>query len=189
MAEECCHFPSEALEKSSIDDPFSIRSSDEVVYYLKDSPGMNWFSVDVQGLFCSVPQDNVLLSLKQNSDVYGYVRFENEVGLSSTNVLYLHSLYICHQGSVFSQQDGVPIGSCIAPVLCNLYLARSDRELQDSLKVFQGYKCFRYVDDFLVCIPSSSNVHDVCIGILGIFKAAHCGLQFTNFLSMTACNF
>lgn len=62
-----------------------------------------------------------------------------------------------------------------------------DRELQNSLKVFQVYKCFHYVDDFLVCIPFSGNIHDVSIGILEMFKAAHCGLQFTYKLPVNDC--
>lgn len=38
-----------------------------------------------------------------------------------------------------------------------------------------------------MCIPSSSNVHDAFIGILEMFKAVHCGLQFTYELPVNAC--
>lgn len=54
-----------------------------------------------------------------------------------------------------------------------------DRLLEKSLKGYHALKCFRYVDDFLLCLPSSSNTDCVAGYILDLFRAAHNGPEFT----------
>lgn len=53
---------------------------------------------------------------------------------------------------MFIQKNGVCIGSCIAPVLSDIYLAFYNRVLLTKLEGFKVAKVFRFVDDYLVLL-------------------------------------
>lgn len=85
----------------------------------------------------------------------GEVKLSNEVGISADSFLeqlsfYLEAALINFDWDPYQEKDGVTIGSCIAPILSDLFLARCDRRINDLLKYEKDLKIFRYVDDFVV---------------------------------------
>ncbi|CAN7984275.1 unnamed protein product, partial [Ixodes pacificus] len=92
---------------------------------------------------------------------------------------YLGSLNIKFEENVYTQKEGICIGSCIAPALCDLYMAKGNRELQGFFQENGVSKCFRYVDDFLVCFPIHKLTDKVRSKIMEKFREAHKGLEFT----------
>ena len=58
----------------------------------------------------------------------------------------------------FVQKKAVGTGSCVAPALSDLLVARYDRHLEASLQSSNVSKVFRYVDDYLVILRSSTVV-------------------------------
>ncbi|CAN7999537.1 unnamed protein product, partial [Ixodes pacificus] len=92
---------------------------------------------------------------------------------------YLSSLHVRYEGSVYTQKEGICIGSCIAPALCDLYLARGNRELVPFFQEIGVTRCFRYVDDFLVCFPMNKMTEPVCEKVKQEFQKVHSGLEFT----------
>ncbi|XP_072142238.1 uncharacterized protein [Dermacentor andersoni] len=119
-------------------------------------------------------------------EMNGQVSFQNTAGISVVNFMallefYLCSTAVCFQGHFYVQRKGICIGSCVAPVLCNIFLAGIDRALS---KVFDGgnvLKVYRYVDDFLILLTERSPLtysHTVQ-GILTDFKQQGKGLDFT----------
>ena len=85
--------------------------------------------------------------------------------------LYMTSTFVEWDGQVFLQKAGVCIGSCIAPVLSDLYLASLDKKLNEELSGFSVAKIFRFVDDFLVIINSNvEHVHNEVAKIIKTFE-------------------
>lgn len=67
------------------------------------------------------------------------VQFQNSTGMSVTNFMvtmlqfYLNSTFILYEGKHYLQRNGICIGSCVAPILCNIFLSRLDRTFNDAL--------------------------------------------------------
>lgn len=80
------------------------------------------------------------------------------------------------------QKTGVCTGSCLAPLLSDLLLAR---KLKGELSATNATKVFRYVDDFLVLYERPGGVQDVD-HICGIFESTLCGLVLTRELPINA---
>lgn len=53
------------------------------------------------------------------------------------------------------RKSGICIGSCVAPILCDIFLSYFDRDLQTALSSLV-INVFRYVDDYLVLVHSPS---------------------------------
>lgn len=60
--------------------------------------------------------------------------------------MYLKSLFAVPEEEMYIKNQGVSIGSAVAPVLRILYLAKLDRDIQERMTVLA---IFRYVDDYL----------------------------------------
>nr|XP_054933026.1 uncharacterized protein LOC126542008 [Dermacentor andersoni] len=170
-----------------IDDPFMVKNSFDVIAFLRESQSIGClFSIDVVDLFYSIPQKELLAAVLSCIEMNGQVSFQNTAGISVVNFMallefYLCSTAVCFQGHFYVQRKGICIGSCVAPVLCNIFLAGIDRALS---KVFDGgnvLKVYRYVDDFLILLTERSPLtysHTVQ-GILTDFKQQGKGLDFT----------
>lgn len=93
---------------------------------------------------------------------------------------YLQSTFVEYEGSLYVQQKGVCIGSCLAPILSDLVLARCDRLLQAALQGSPVVKVFRFVDDFLIVFKAAA--HHTCKlvdDVLGTFSTHLIGFELT----------
>lgn len=111
--------------------------------------------MDVKDLYYSLLQGPICETVSDSIDKYRAVRFQNSCGTNVTSFLellqfYLRSPFVKYAGDLYIQKEGVCIGSCLAPILSDLLLARVDRQLQEALSVQGILKTFRFVDDFLV---------------------------------------
>lgn len=72
------------------------------------------------------------------------------------------------------------IGSCVAPILCNILLAKFYSMLQGSLQDSRVVRIFRYVDDFLVILnlTETDRLTVVVDQILNIFSTCSKNLVF-----------
>ncbi|CAN7996104.1 unnamed protein product [Ixodes hexagonus] len=87
---------------------------------------------------------------------------------------------------MFVQKRGICIGSRVAPVLCDMFLAFCDRAIADKMEHKEQVKIFRYVDDFLVLTSKPVDLSDEMIsGMLKLFTRCAFGLSFTH---ETACS-
>lgn len=120
--------PSSFLQKMlatlNVNDPFSVSNSEEVVQYVSGLKEGKYtgFSVDIQYLYYSLPQDGILQSVRacieEDNDE---VSFRNKCGMSvdaflEVLSLYLGSTYVLFKNKVYMQKEGVCIGSKVAPV-------------------------------------------------------------------------
>ncbi|KAH7955906.1 hypothetical protein HPB52_004977 [Rhipicephalus sanguineus] len=141
-------------------------------------------STDIKDLFYNVPQQEVLLEVEECIDRYGSSRFMVKCGMAPGAFLtllsrYLSSLFVQFNGQILNQKEGVSIGSAIAPVLCDLYLAKGNRKIKPILEDAGVTRCFRYVDDYLVCIPVDTCTDTVIHNVCSAFQSAHNGLDVT----------
>lgn len=164
-------FLQKCLNRLCLNDPYATKNSMEVARFFegKVSHGLT-FSVDVQDLFYSVSHvelfECVMDCILENSAI----GFQNSTGLSVDNFMSLLEFYLKHtfigfDKGLYLQRKGICIGSCVAPVLCNIFLAYIDRDLLEVFRSDGVLKIFRYVDDFLVVLDkqtsTNSNVHNV----------------------------
>lgn len=84
-------------------------------------------------------------------DSHSYVAFQNVTGLSVSIFLlvsfYLKSTFATWNEKLFIRKNGVCIGSCIAPLSSDIYLAFYDKVLFTNLEDLKVAKMFRFVVD------------------------------------------
>lgn len=69
---------------------------------------------------------------------------------SSCFLFYLQSSCVSFEENLYIQRHGVWIGSCLAPILGDLLLARYDQQVNEGLGDTYVLKVFLFVDDFLI---------------------------------------
>ncbi|XP_075750346.1 uncharacterized protein LOC142817169 [Rhipicephalus microplus] len=148
----------------SIDDPFLAKSSDDVISVLKDNKfyGYQACSIDIKDLYYSLPHSELLACIRGCIDSFGVVNYQNAVGISVEGFMellqyYLRSTFAEWDDHIYLQRQGVCIGSCLAPILSDLFLASRDRAIQNCLGSTSVKRVFRYVDDFLVLFQAGTS--------------------------------
>lgn len=153
-----------ALNCLTVADPFLTRKSDDVIDFLRDNQSIGYmFSVDVEDLFYSIPHAELFESVTSCIDASGVIPFQNSIGMTVDNFLtlleaYLNSTFISFDKRLYVQKKGICIGSCLAPILCNIFLAQIDQALERVFSPLLVLKVFRYVDDFLIVFSEQSSV-------------------------------
>ncbi|CAN8022615.1 unnamed protein product [Ixodes persulcatus] len=178
-------FIQKQLAPLDVGDPFRVANSEVVCDFLIDNEAKKWsaFSVDVEDLFYSLPQDQLLASVRDCIETNGKLGFRNSSGLAMDDVLemlqfYLNSMVVGWNNSFFLQKQGVCIGSCVAPILSDIYLSGIDRAVACALGASTVKRVFRYVDDFLVLYEGAEEDDAWCL-VLDAFEKCGGGLRFT----------
>lgn len=178
-------FLQEKLKSLVYNDPFRTKNADDVVHFLSKNTDVGYgFSVDIEDLFYSVPQHELMSSVQACIEAYGAVPFQNFAGVSLSNFLsllefYLKVTFIVFNDQPYLQRNGICIGSCLAPLLVDIFLANVDCSLSIGFSARKIVKVFRYVDDFLVLLSIDSSYQDSVTKILGDFSREGRGLVFT----------
>lgn len=178
----------ERLKLLVIDDPYLIHSSYDVISFFDQNSDLDLraFSIDIKDLYYSLPQPHLLRCIEDCIDTYGITAFQNAAGLSQSKFLnlldiYLKSTFATWDGHTYLQKRGVCIGSCIAPILSDLYLAHLDRNLNQTLDGSKVKKVFRYVDDYLIVLATDDqNLTALVPDILNSFKRCMNPLEITH---------
>lgn len=176
------------LSNLLLDDPFSIANSDTLVHYLKDNATTrhSGFSLDVEDLFYSIPHNSLFAAVKECIEKNGTVSFQNQSALHLESFLellafYLTSTFVSFNGKYYLQKKGICIGSCVAPVLCDIFLSQCDRAIAKSLSTTEVARVYRYVDDYLILLnkPCEMNNDQQINDIKTTFMKNAQGLKFT----------
>ncbi|KAH9373622.1 hypothetical protein HPB48_014781 [Haemaphysalis longicornis] len=85
-------------------------------------------------------------------DDFSSVPFQNAAGVSVSGFLellsfYLRSTFIQYDGKPCLQRQGISIGSCITPILSDLFLSKLDNIVAGRLDSMIVVRVFRFVDD------------------------------------------
>lgn len=173
------------LDMLRVEDPFSIPCSIAVTAYLIDSNPGGWiaFSIDIEGLYYSVPHDELMPSVKGCiMGLSNEIVFRSQCEISVEGFLevlsfYLRSTFIGWHEKVFVQKSKVYIGFRVAPVLSDIFLAKVDRSLESLVKA-PAKELFRYVDGYLVFV-GKRDFSQTLDFVLNAFREQGLGLQFT----------
>uniref|UniRef100_L7LY07 Putative tick transposon n=1 Tax=Rhipicephalus pulchellus TaxID=72859 RepID=L7LY07_RHIPC len=170
-------------------DPFLVQSSVEIVSALKEGmpSASTAFSIDVEELFYSIPHDGLFDAVRHAIDEFGEVKFQNKFCIFTNSFLellkfYLESTVISYQDGFYVQKAGICIGSAVAPVLSDIFLAAFDQRLKDEMSSLGVVRTFRYVDDYLIVlgdIPGELR-NGTVKGVLETFARLSGGLKFTH---------
>ncbi|CAN7978232.1 unnamed protein product, partial [Ixodes persulcatus] len=169
-------FLQKGLNLLKTDDPFLVNSSDEIISFLKENQHTGYMacSFDIKDLYYSLPHNKLLVCIRDCIDRFGSIAYQNTAGISVDRFLelldkYLKSTFATWKSTVYLQREGVSIGSCIAPVLSDLFLASIDRIILGHLEGTKVARVFRYVDDLLVLFKTDVfSFHSSMTHILGI---------------------
>ncbi|XP_064475670.1 uncharacterized protein LOC135389564 [Ornithodoros turicata] len=146
---------------------------------------MNVFSIDVEDLFYSIPQEVLLPEVQEVIDRSGIIAFQNNTGMATSAFMelltaYLSSTIIRQADQLFIQKSGTPIGSGLSPVLCDIYLGACDVNVNRALEGTCDFQIFRYVDDFLVFFRGVTSSNPISKeDVLNTFRTCAKGLNFT----------
>lgn len=143
--------------------------------------------MDVTDLFYSVPHEALFVAVSECIERNDPLSFQNTAGISIDDFLrllkfYLESTFITLDQRFFLQKAGICIGSCVAPVLCDISLSQIDQILHQHLPTDHVCKVFRYVDNFSIILTKdgSLNFENVVDNVLSIFRQHEKGLEFTS---------
>ncbi|XP_075730561.1 uncharacterized protein LOC142772252 [Rhipicephalus microplus] len=196
-------FLQEQLNLLTIDDPFLVKDSEAVIKFLRSNDkGLKTFSIDVKDLYYSLPHNGVLQCLEGCIYSFGSINFQNASGMPVHGFQELLSFYLKSMVASWNEQhlikkSGICIGSCLAPVLSDIFLAHKDRHIQKDLDLSLVVKVCRFVDDFIVFIDCLDTVFGVVVlSLVDLFKKHLYPLELTHelpygnsirFLDLTLC--
>ncbi|KAM7314326.1 uncharacterized protein ISCGN_004110 [Ixodes scapularis] len=180
-------FLGKQLAGLDLNDPFLIRNSEAAIQcFSADVFYSGGFSIDVDDLFYSIRHDELFSAVRECIERNDEIAFRNSTGLSVDSFIelltcYLDSTFVSFESDLYVQKHGICIGSRVAPVLCDIFLARFGRDVLSSLKEIGDVKILRYVDDFVVLVPQPTVLDENLVKrVLGFFSLNLRGLKFTH---------
>lgn len=102
---------------------------------------------DIKSFFVNVPREKALQTVLCYSDDPVFNELARQATV--TELDNLASLSPEEQRIFPLYDEGVAQGSCLSPLLCNMYLAEFDRAMNE-----RGIVCIRYIDDFILFGPN-----------------------------------
>lgn len=163
-------------------DPFRVANSEAVSEFCKGIDHENWsaFSVDID-MFYSLPHNQLLTSVRACIEANGELGFRNASGLSVESflellLLYLNSMVVGWRDGFYLQKTGVCIGSCVAPILSDIFLGEVDSAVAGALEATSVRKVLCYVDDFLVVYERTDEAN-IRNDVLAVFENCGGGTQ------------
>ena len=94
------------------------------------------FTVDFKSLFTNIPCDHAVELIKEIAVMYQYECQNTHVIIELLEVTLKYNV-MDFMSEVFLQNFGVAVGTNIAPILANLYLAMLEQTLKEQTKMVQ----------------------------------------------------
>jgi len=138
------------VPKGNEEDDVGVPGAAKLAYQYSKSYS-HFIRSDIIKFFDNVPRDKAVNTILVYSD-----SSELSALLHDATITELDNLAVLdHHKTLFPLQDiGLAQGSCLSPLICNLYLDEFDRLMND-----RGVRCVRYIDDFVIFASSERRLH------------------------------
>ena len=171
---------------------FSVKNSLELAKFVNNfqcNDDECLVPFDVMSLFTSIPIPDVLQlvsDLLLNDNLLSERTKLSTQDIMEALKLCLHSTIFSFNSVLYRQTFGAPMGSCISPVIANIFMESVERAAIDSFQE-PPRVCVRYVDD-IFCVIKVSVIDDFLHHINGISLTIkftvetkeNCSLAFLN---------
>ena len=140
--------------------PHLLKSTHHALEILKtwDTVGLKFISFDVKSLYTSIPLDEGLAALRNESSLWDLDEDTTKT-LNELTPVVLHNNVFTFEKRSFIQLKGVAMGSPLGPTFANTFMLGLDRIIMNT-KGIKGY--LRYIDDILILADSNVSPHDLC---------------------------
>ena len=137
-------------------------------------------SLDVESLFTSIPvQESINLAIETISNKKekdpSFIKL-NEKDLRQLFELCITNMPFRFYNELYRQTEGVSMGSPLAPVLADLFMAHIDSKLQNYQHYNKIKTYYRYVDDTFIVINGNGKDAD---NLLNYTNSIHPNIKFT----------
>ena len=160
-----------------IPNKFSIKSSIDFLDIVKRTPTDGLIaSMDVESLFTNVPVDEtirLILEKVYHDDSTPKLEIPEEALKSLLEICTKRAPFITHRGHMYTQIDGVAMGSPLGVLFANFYMGSVEERVFSSSPPPPTY-C-RYVDDTFVALREDADIQD----LIARFQQ-HSVLRFTS---------
>lgn len=133
-----------------IDIAYNIENSKEVIEKLKTveiKDETKLISLDVKDMFTNIPADKVIHLVKNNR----LSEFENKEEVIELLSVCLRQNYFRFNNRFYVQEEGLPMGSPLSPVMADIYMNEFEKRIITESKHRDKIKTWlRYVDDILL---------------------------------------
>ena len=137
-----------------------VRSSLEFLDLLRKTPKTGTIaSIDVENLFTNVPVDetiDIILDKVYRDDTTPKLNIPEEAMKSLLQICTKKAPFITHRGHLYTQVDGVAMGSSLGPLFANFYMGAVEERVFSSVPPPSTY-C-RYIDDIFVVVQCKEDV-------------------------------
>uniref|UniRef100_A0A131Z4B0 Tick transposon n=1 Tax=Rhipicephalus appendiculatus TaxID=34631 RepID=A0A131Z4B0_RHIAP len=82
------------LSSLPVSDPFKVPNALKVIEYIKDSPPVNCFSIDVKDLYYNIPRKETVTAVEDAIDLFGVSKFQDLCKCSVAGFLELLDYYL-----------------------------------------------------------------------------------------------
>ena len=170
--------------KPFLQNKYSVDSSYvflQELNHLQPGPTDICVSFDVKSLFTNVPLLEVLSDIKKTIFPTKATPTVFSKSKKLTGTVFMNLLKICsesvflYNGNVYKQTDGVAMGSPLAPLLAEWFIANIENKLLESDIIFKPLFYRRYVDDIFAVFKSVDD-RDAFFNLL---NDSHRNLTFT----------
>ena len=174
---------------------YSIKNSLQLIEMLKSKQipsNAKLVSFDVKSLFPSIPLKSLLVLLQNHVNKSNFSSLNKQKFLNLIKMCLTQS-YFQFNGKIYSQNEGLPMGSPTSPLFAEVYMSAFEENLfqMDLALISKVFFWVRYVDDIFCVWAGTDRQLSLFLGALnGITK----NIQFTmeteadgslNFLDLT----
>ena len=152
---------------------YILKDSFSFVDQIKNIASNNTFmaSFDVKSLFTNVPLDEVVdicvdTLYRLETPSISKINFRKLLKLTTSGVKFTFN------SQMYSQHDGIAMGSPLGPTLANIFMGFIERKVISKYKVTY----FRYVDDCFVLAENEKYIDE----LFSVFNKTHSSITFTS---------
>ena len=142
---------------------YSIKSPVEFLEIIKSAPTNKIIaSLDVESLFTNVPVDetiNLILDRVYRNDETPTLEIPEEALRNLLHLCTKRAPFTTHKGQMFTQVDGVAMGSPLGVLFANFYMGIVEERVFSSIPTPHRY-C-RYIDDTFVVVEREKDIEDL----------------------------